>query len=89
MQGNHDVALVSAAYRALTNVLHERAQDDKKTPPPIQADAQRAVRARNTGQTLQALVEDGAWFTVELGGRLGQRSASGGECSTHRHAAGC
>lgn len=43
-QGDHDLALVSAAYRALTNVLHERAQDDKKTPLRIQADAQRAVR---------------------------------------------
>ncbi|MCT1364077.1 MULTISPECIES: hypothetical protein [unclassified Microbacterium] len=42
--GDHDLALVSAAYRALTNVLQERAQDDKKTPLQIQADAQRAVR---------------------------------------------
>lgn len=42
--GDHDLALVSAAYRALTNVLHERAKDDNKTPLQIQADAQRAVR---------------------------------------------
>lgn len=40
----HDIALVSAAYRALTKVLHERAQDDQKTPLQIQADARRAVR---------------------------------------------
>ncbi|MFJ3473384.1 hypothetical protein ACIPJ1_10650 [Microbacterium maritypicum] len=43
-RGDHDLALVSAAYRALTNVLHERAEDDKKTPLQVQADAQRAVR---------------------------------------------
>lgn len=47
---DHDLALVSAAYRALALVLHERAQDDKKTPLQIQADAQRAVREiRETG----------------------------------------
>lgn len=43
-KGNHDIALVSATSRALTKVLHERAQGDQKTSLQIQAYAQRAVR---------------------------------------------
>lgn len=39
-----DLALMSAAYRALMDVLHERARDDSKTPLQIQVDVQRDLR---------------------------------------------
>lgn len=39
-----DLALMSAAYRALMDVLHERARDDSKPPLQIQVDVQRDVR---------------------------------------------
>lgn len=55
--GDNDLALVSAAYRALAKVLHERAEDDKKTPLQIQADAQRAVReTREMGANVPEVV---------------------------------
>lgn len=42
--GRDDLALASAAYRALTKILHECAHDDNKSPLQVQADAQRDAR---------------------------------------------
>lgn len=42
--GRDDLALLSAAYRALTHVLHERANDDRKSPLQVQVDVQRDTR---------------------------------------------
>lgn len=73
-----DLALISAAYRALTKVLHERARDDNKTPLQVQAEAQRDVREiRAMGVDMPDIVFTDADFhlppttPVELAAQLG------------------
>lgn len=63
--GGDDLALTSAAYRALTKVLHEQAAEDSKTPLQVQADARRTTREiRAMGVDVPGIEFTGEDFTL-------------------------